>query len=245
MTPQEEAGLRIYQVEATRPSRYTGNLNAAHRWSLPGLADCPGCGATWSTAGLHYPCVDLTSLPTRHEYEEPRPEPYEEWARLREQVRPQVPPGFVLMPGTKFGPMTGRASGPFGQLHLQAWSLSLRREALEQLRQAGLQGLNGCPMQLKGSGRNPPELLELQLTPCGRFHPDCLPSDREPPCPTCGVESYGLPAPYLLDTASIPTTADVFRLADWPTLILATQRFVDAVQRLELDGVTFRQVAVR
>ncbi|WIG99380.1 hypothetical protein KGD87_24005 [Myxococcus sp. SDU36] len=34
-------------------------------------------------------------------------------------------------------------------------------------------------------------------------------------------------------------------LADWPTLILATQRFVDAVQRLELDGVTFRQVAVR
>ncbi|NVJ01873.1 hypothetical protein HV824_27645 [Myxococcus sp. AM009] len=38
---------------------------------------------------------------------------------------------------------------------------------------------------------------------------------------------------------------DVFRLADWPTLILATQRFVDAVHRLELDGVTFRQVAVR
>ncbi|WP_306341641.1 MULTISPECIES: double-CXXCG motif protein [Myxococcus] len=100
------------------------------------------------------------------------------WARLREQVRPQMPPGFALMPETKFGPMTGRASGTFGQLHLQAWTLSLRREALKQLRQAGLQGLNGCPMQLKRSGRNPPELLELQLTPCGRVHPDCLPSVR-------------------------------------------------------------------
>nr|WP_255217307.1 double-CXXCG motif protein [Myxococcus sp. AM010] len=237
--------MRIYQVESPRPSHYTGSLHAAHRWSLPGLADCPGCGATWSTAGLHYPCVDLTAHPTRHEYEEPRPEPYAEWARLREQIRPQVPPGFALMPGTKLGPLTGRASGTFGQLHFQAWALSLRREALEQLRRAGLQGLNGCAMQLTGSGRNPPELLELELTPCGRFHPDCLPPDREPPCPTCGVESYELPTPYFLDAASLPTAVDVFRLADWPTLILATQRFVDAVHRLELDGVTFRQVAVR
>ncbi|ATB51040.1 hypothetical protein MYMAC_006697 [Corallococcus macrosporus DSM 14697] len=61
----------------------------------------------------------------------------------------------------------------------------------------------------------------------------------------CGVEDYDLPDPYHLDAASLPTQVDIFRLADWTTIILATQRFVDAVQHLELDGVTFRPVQVR
>jgi hypothetical protein len=32
---------------------------------------------------------------------------YEEFERLREQVRPLVPTGVHLWPGTKFGPMNG------------------------------------------------------------------------------------------------------------------------------------------
>ncbi len=237
--------MSIYRVESPQVPSYTGNLNAAHPWGLPGLANCPGCGATWSEAGLHYPGVDLASMPNRHEYETPRPEPYAELVRLREQIRPRVPPGFALSPGTKFGPLTGRASGTFGQLHLQFWALCIRREALEQLQQAGIEGLEGYRVQVQGRGKSLPELLELQLAPRGRFHPDCLPTDRKPPCPRCGVESHDLPDPYLLDAQSLPTSVDLFRLADWPTLILATQRFVDTVQQLELDGVVFREVPVR
>ncbi|KFE67205.1 hypothetical protein DB31_8558 [Hyalangium minutum] len=37
----------------------------------------------------------------------------------------------------------------------------------------------------------------------------------------------------------------MFRLRQGWTTIIATERFVNAVQRLELDGVTFRDLATR
>ncbi len=85
----------------------------------------------------------------------------------------------------------------------------------------------------------------MQLAARGRLHPDCLPADREPPWSKCGTTSLSLPRTYWLDAASLPTQLDVFRLTDWPTLIIATERMVDAVKRLELDGVLFREVEAR
>jgi hypothetical protein len=38
---------------------------------------------------------------------------------------------------------------------------------------------------------------------------------------------------------------DIFRLADASTLIIANERLVDAVRRLELDGVVFKELEVR
>lgn len=50
------------------------------------------------------PCVDLSQLPERREFEKPRPEPFHEFARLRELVRPLAPANAALPPGTLFGP---------------------------------------------------------------------------------------------------------------------------------------------
>ncbi|WNG62263.1 hypothetical protein F0U59_51865 [Archangium gephyra] len=41
----------------------------------------------------------------------------------------------------------------------------------------------------------------------------------------------------LLDIASLPEHVDIFRLADAPALLIANERLVDAVRRLELNGV--------
>lgn len=198
--------------------------------------------------GLQYPCVDLSSLPG-HELEKlsnPWPVPPEELSRLTELVRPFVPSWAVLKAGAVFGPITGKGSGRFGQLFLQApWLLLLRREALERLQASGVRGLEGCPIQVHFRGKNAPELLELQLKLHGRIHPSCLPPDRKPPCPTCGNESYKLPNPVALDAASRPEDVDAFRLQDVPGIILVTERFVDAVTRLELDGVAFRELETR
>jgi uncharacterized double-CXXCG motif protein len=152
------------------------------------------------------------------------PVPYEEFVRLRELVRPLVPPGAELKPVATFGPLTGTATGYFGQLFMQnPWSLYLRREALEKLQAAGIRGLRGCPLAVRFRQKNHPELLDLQLELRGRFHPDCLPKNRESPCPTCGRDKgYTLPQPSLLAAASLPEDLDVFRLADWSSLILAS-----------------------
>lgn len=238
--------MKFYRVEQDKAPRYTGNLNAQHRWGLPGVEPCPTCGVGGGAVGLQYPYVDLSGLPERKKFNKPWPVPFSEFSRLRELVRPMVPAGAILEPGTKFGPLEGTGSGFFGQLFMQnPWSIYVRREALEKLREAGLQGLQGCPVDVRFRVKRPPKLLALQLELHGRYHPDCLPADRKPRCPTCENEPFQRPNPIILDAASLPAELDIFRLREGWTLIIATERWVEAVRRLDLDGVIFRELETR
>jgi uncharacterized double-CXXCG motif protein len=192
--------------------------------------------------------VDLSSLPP-HELKtlsDSWPVPPEEIERLRELVRPLAPKWAVLKPGARFGPMEGTGLGYFGQLFMEdPWTFFMRREALERLQAAGLRGLEGCPIRVRFRTKHAPELLEMQLEMRGLYHPDCLPPDRKPPCPTCGNETFKRPEPVILDAASLPTDLDLFRLRQGSTNILVTQPFVDAARSLELDGVLFQELEAR
>jgi uncharacterized double-CXXCG motif protein len=240
--------MKFYRVEQDPSPRYTGYLNASHKWGLPGVTPCPTCRAGGAGTGLEYPCVDLSGLPP-HELKklsDPWPVPPEEIERLRELVRPLAPIGARLEPGTQLGPLEGTGLGYFGQLFMQdSWAFFMRREALERLQAAGLRGLQGCPIRVRFRTKHAPELLEMQLEMRGLYHPDCLPPDRKPPCPTCGNETFKRPEPVILDAASLPTDLDLFRLRQGSTNILVTEPFVDAARRLELDGVRFQELEAR
>ncbi|EPX62468.1 hypothetical protein D187_008656 [Cystobacter fuscus DSM 2262] len=54
-----------------------------------------------------------------------------------------------------------------------------------------------------------------------------------------------MPKSRLLDASTIPVHLDLFRLVDFSTVIVCTERFVDACQRLRLDGVAFQALPVR
>ncbi|WP_044890186.1 double-CXXCG motif protein [Myxococcus hansupus] len=226
-------------------SAFSGAFNAVHKWSLPGVT-CSDCGATWSSWGCHYPCVDLSKLPERAEFERARPEPYPEFARLRERVRPLAPVNAVLPPGAAFGPLMGTASGEFGPFTWQGTSLLLvRRDALERLQATGVHGLVGARTELRFRKKDPPELMDLQLEPHGLLHRDCIPSDTPPPCETCGRRAFDRPEEPVLDAASLPSDVDIFRLANFTTMIVGTDRFVDAVKRLGLPGLSAEELPVR
>jgi uncharacterized double-CXXCG motif protein len=237
--------MRFYRLREDTTARYTGYINSGPRWGLPGVR-CPGCGATWANAATMYPCVDLSGLPEQAEFIQARPEPIEEFERLRELVRPLAPPGALLPPGTGFGPSVGTAQGAFGSFFFEMpWALFARQEALEALVQAGVQGLKGCKPELRFRQKKaPPTLVELQLEPYGLLHEDCLPQ-RPPPCSRCGRDGFELPEKLLLDRASLPTHTDVFRLANFSTVLVASERFKDAVQRLGLDGIVFHELPLR
>ncbi|MFP2908045.1 double-CXXCG motif protein [Pyxidicoccus sp. 3LFB2] len=223
----------------------TTGFDATHKWRLPGVR-CHTCGATWASAGHQYPAVDLSQLPERREFEKARPEPFGEFARLRELVRPLAPPDAPLPPGTHLGPLVGLVSGklgPFTSLGDVLWVVL--RDALERLQAEGVRGLSGCPTELRFRQKNPPELLELQIEPHGRLHPDCIPPDVPPPCPTCGWVYFRLPDEPMLDAASLPSELDLFRVGDYSTVIVGTERFMEAVRRLELDGITFHELPTR
>lgn len=226
-------------------ARFNGSFDAAHRWGLPGVM-CPTCGNTWAGSGHHYPGVDLSQLPERKEFEKARPEPFAEFARLRELVRPLAPPGVVLPPGTEMGPLVGRASGEFGPVAWQGSSLMLlRRDALERLQADGVRGLRAFRTELKFRQKEPPELLELQLEPRGQLHKDCIPPDVPPPCATCGRVGFRLPEEPILDAATLPTDVDLFRVGNYATVIVGTERFMEAARRLQVSGITFRELPTR
>ena len=226
-------------------ARYGGSINAWHKWGLPG-ARCHTCGVTWSSSGHEYPCVDLSRLPERGEFEKPRPESFSEFARLRELVRPFAPPDAELPPGTGFGPLEGTASGKFGPI---AWVggllLLVRREVLESLMAEGVRGLLGCRTELRFRRKDAPELLDLQIEPRGRLHPDCIPPDVPSPCTTCGRRGFQRPDEPILDAASLPTDLDLFRVGNVATMVIGTERFMEAVRHLDLDGITFRELSTR
>jgi uncharacterized double-CXXCG motif protein len=174
-------------------------------------------------------------------------EDYTEFERLREQVRPLVPPGVPLWPGTKFGPLTGTAQGEFGPfLMYYPWTLLMKREPLERLQVEGVQGLKGCRTALRFRKKDPPELLELELLPRGRVHLDCLPADRPPLCTKCGRMAWKRPDELILEATSLPRELDVFRLGDFLTAIIATERFVEASRRLGYEqDIVFRELPLR
>lgn len=237
--------MPFYELLEDRTPGYTGDISAASKWGLPGVK-CSSCGATWANAAVAYPCVDLSQHPHQAEFVVPRPEPIEEFERLREMIQSLVPPGAPIPAGTRFGPLVGSAWGQFGAFFFQnPWTLVVRREAMESLQQAGVQGLKGRKPEVRfRQKKNPPELLELQLEPHGLLHPDCLPP-RPPPCARCGREGFKLPEQRILDKASLPTHTDVFRLANFGSVLVGSQRFKDAVQRLALEGILFHELPLR
>jgi uncharacterized double-CXXCG motif protein len=232
--------MRYFRIEHDKSLGYTGSVNAAHKWGLPGIDTCPGCKSTWADISLTYPSVDLTPVAALGDFEKARAEPIEEYERLRELVRPLLPPGALVEPGSCFGPLVGNAQGSFGQfVYNSYWVLLVRREALEKLQAEGLRGLKGCRMQVRFRQRNSPELLELEIFPVGRLHEKCLPPHREQPCPRCGREGLSLPKEPVLDASTLPNHLDLFRLENFPSLFVCTERFAEACQRLGLDGITF------
>ncbi len=242
--------MRFYLLQDVSNPRYSGYYTTDRRWGLPGI-ECPACCAIWSTIANAYPSVDLSHLPVQEQakYTARCEEDFMEFERLREQVRPWVPPGVQLWPGTGFGPMNGTAPGEFGPLALvQPWTLLMQRETLRRLEAEGLHGLKGCRTELRFRKKNPPDLLEVELLPRGRLHPDALPADRPEPCGTCERKGWKRPSEseLIMDAATLPQRLDLFRLEDFLTTIIGTERFVEAVRRLGYEqGIAFRELPVR
>ena len=110
---------------------------------------------------------------------------------------------------------------------------------------AGLRGLMGCHTRLRLRDKNPTKLLELQLEPRGLLHPDCLPTHLPAPCGTCGRLAFSFPANPILQAASLPEDKDLFRLANFQTIIVGTERFAETVRQLGFNEVEFRELRIR
>jgi hypothetical protein len=79
----------------------------------------------------------------------------------------------------------------------------------------------------------------------GRLHPDCFLPESPSRCPQCGRMGVRLPESLLLEADSLPERIELFRLTDFETTLVGTERFVEAVQRLGLDGANCHELPLR
>lgn len=230
--------MKIYCVREIL--RDNGEIHGSHRWGLPGVT-CPVCHETWAGSGLEYPSIDLSELPEEALFREARRESLKEYLRLKDMITKAFPSIKKLKPGTSFGPLVGRTIGEIsGFVWNLPWTVTLTGEALRGLKSRKLSLPVGVPPILEANNKSP-ELFELELLPYGK-----LLNGIYPPglgfCYACGRDAATMPQRLVVEYSSIPQEIDLFRLSNFTTLILATERFVESVGALNIEGAFFEVV---
>ncbi|WP_426755865.1 double-CXXCG motif protein [Myxococcus sp. Y35] len=75
--------------------------------------------------------------------------------------------------------------------------------------------------------------------------PNACPPTPAPPCETCGRLDLSRPEAPMLDATSLPTSLDIFRIGNFATMIVGTERFMEVALRLELKGIRFLELPTR
>jgi len=220
---------------------YNDDLVAHYSWSLPGV-HCPVCGDIWATIGVIYPLIDFTGNPLGKQLEKPRSEELEVFEQLQAAVRVYLPDELPLPPGTEFGSMRGRVTGKFGDFVWPApWDLVMRVEAYEKLASAGLRlpepSIPNLQEKVKGI------LYHLQIIPMGKMSSQAYEDPDKPICPRCGRDSRKYKK-TVIEMESIPREVDMFRIGNFPTKIIVSEKFKDTVEKLGLTNIGFEKIEI-
>jgi uncharacterized double-CXXCG motif protein len=230
---------KLYEVLSAE-SAWDAVIDADHTWGLPGV-ECPACSA-WGRSGVYYPSIDLSDLPNQERYRDPWPVPLAEFLKLKTSLLRRLPDLKDLPPGTTFGPLHGTAKGEFGDFAWRdPWTLLLQHGTFKHLANSGLRLPKCVPAALTITDSNVQQLCELELEPLTQMDLAAFPFGLHQ-CQVCGRIKDEIPEPIVILRSSIPEHVDIFRDRLMTTIILAKQAFVEAVVRLELTGVVFREV---
>lgn len=234
--------MRLFHLQP-EDKQFEYEIDASHMWGLPGV-QCSACGRTWSTTGIAYPALDLSKLPSVGRYCNPSPVAVEELLELRASILPLSPAEFVLPPGAEFGPLVGRARGRFGDFAwVNPWTMLIRREALLRLTSEHIRLPRFVAPHLNFGSEPPVDLLELQIEPHASLSVKSFVSGESSSCSVCAYDARKVQR-VIVSRASIPSRAELFRLRDFPTLILATEYFVKIVRKWNMTGILMSEVDI-
>jgi uncharacterized double-CXXCG motif protein len=234
--------MKMFEIREDQFRKKAGYIDAGHKWGLPGVI-CPVCKSTWATISLEYPGVDLTDFADKKLYRKARPEPLSEFLRLRQKIADAFPQLPVLEPGANFGPSVGKAVGGRldGFVWRAWWTICLEASALEKLKESDLLLPNLVKAELKFK-KEEQEVFEFDLPLESKLTNGVYDGIQLKYCDACGRDSSSKPKEMLIDKASIPNDVDIFRVSNFTTIILVTERFVKAVTNLDIKGAVFEEV---
>lgn len=235
--------MKLFSLEMDYSERSAGRIDGHHKWSLPGVT-CPFCGSSWSSAGLEYPGIDLGTLRDEHLYRKARNEPLNVYLSLGQQITKEFPELTILKPGTLFGPIVGKTVGRVeGFIWQTSWTVCLERTAMEKLNESDL----SLPISVKVEQTpnvETREVYEFHLPLKGHLINGVYDGLQRVYCTACGRDSASLPNQIQIAITSIPSDFDIFRVTNFNTLVLVTERFVETVRKLKIRGACFQEVGL-
>lgn len=238
--------MRLFHLQpddAEWGRQFEYEIEASHMWGLPGVR-CSACGRTWSTTGVAYPALDLSILPSVESYCKPLPVAVEAFQELRMPIRRLLPVGAPVPPGAEFGPLVGKAYGRFGDFAwVNPWTMLIRRQALLRLASEHVRLPRFVVPHLDFRSESLVDLLELQIEPHASLSIESFEPGESSFCSVCGYDARKVRR-VIVSRASIQSHVELFRLRDLPTMILATDRFMNIVRKLGMTDVMMSEVDV-
>jgi len=223
------------------------NLKAEHKWQLP-MVYCSLCHQENGWPEFAYPSVDCSQLPNELAFKKrikAKTVDLLEMAVLQKQLEPLMPRGIIPRPFAQLGPLVGTASGLHGDFTwLTPWTPLIAPEAVHKLVRAGIVAPVTVKTEIKARGKATFQHLEIQAEPHGVLSERCF-VRRRPNCPACGSSGVSdMIPPNLVRKSSIPSDIDLFRMRDWSTTVLVTERFAIAARHLGLTNIVFSPMEV-
>jgi uncharacterized double-CXXCG motif protein len=234
--------MRFFEIREDESRKKVPYIDAAHKWGLPGV-QCPICNNWWSNVGLEYPSVDLTNFPEEKLYRKARSEPLSEFLKLKQKIADAFPQLTMLNPGAEFGPSVGKTVGKKfeGFVWRAWWTICLESSALEKLKDSGLSLPKTVKAELKFK-KEEQEIFEFDLPLKGKLTNGVYDSIQLKYCDACGRDSASKPEEILIEYSSLLTDIDIFRVSNFTTIILVTEKFVETVSKLDIKGAIFNEI---
>lgn len=236
----------------TKPLDYepTGYfLSASHKWSLPG-AKCDVCGFTGGTVGIQYPCLNLPASIESKPYRNVWPVSVQRLNDLTKDLRKFIPDHLPLRASSGFGPLVGKGHGNFPNIVWNnSWTLLFSPSVVEHLKNFGFNNLCYSRPEIALRSKKPFQHVEIQIEPLLHLDYSCVVPGTLDECSNCGrrkmklidADYGGLPS---IRADSIPKEMVLARIIEWPTQIVASETFVEAISFGRIKGISFTELKV-
>ena len=224
-----------------REKNYHNDIVARRNSYLPGIK-CDLCGQTWARLGIAYPLVDISVLTFDKWLFRPRVVPVDEYKQLRDLVAPLIAENLPLPPGTGFGPLVGRETGLCGDFSwANSWTLLIKQSSYLNLQSLSLKLPKVSIPNLKTKRISGCELYELEIEAWVSLTNSSYYEAEPKICLKCGRDDRKVER-IIVNKNSIPPDLDMFRITDFPTHILVTERFKYNVTQLGFSNILFMEI---
>jgi len=167
----------------------------------------------------------------------------DEFDRLKRLIQPLLPKKVELLPGAKFGPLVGYATGPFADFTTtwMPFTFLAKTHIVAEMEAVGL-NIKTVKAQLEFEGGEFEDLYEFEILP--QVHVYVAEEVLAERCGTCGRLGATVPERLTVYADTWPEGADLVRAIELPTVVLCSARFRDVVFENGWLGVKFDDVGV-